>query len=411
MIDPVARSSGEELSRVAAYLRSRWRWPSPESGLATWLFLSTGRELPFEPARAEAPRQRFSEAPVLATYGYVLAAGEATVSAAWADGYGRLRRRNPFPTDRTSFAFRPVELLGIALGAKALSQTGGLADGNWIKEVVERRLDEVGSSDWWTYTLTILAADAVGAPWAPRQTLDLTALSTPELGMLSWICEESPTVSESLRIKTHEEQVRQLLLQRTVEEGLKPGDVAQAAVLYHTIRSTFRQVIQSRFEEFWQVSRTERDALSLVLELCRRFPACARQLARRQRKRDPFEIRDEYDVQDLMRGLLALHFADVRPEEWTPSYAGNASRIDFLLKQERIVVEAKMTRPTLSQRQLADDLIVDKERYRSHQDCRTLVCFVYDPDGHCDNPAALESDLSQPEATPRVAVVVAPARR
>jgi len=348
---------------------------------------------------------------VLAAYGYVLAAGETIAHGAWADGYRRLERRNPFPADQTSFAFRPVELLGIAVGVKALGPTGENVNGNWIKEVVERRLTEVGAADWWTYTFTILAANAVGAPWVPRHTLDLTTLSAAELAMLAWICDGSPAaVSELLRITTYEETIRQLLLQRALEEGLQPRDVTEAAVLWHTVRSTVCKVIESRFEEFWQVNRTDRDALSLVLELCRRFPACARQLARRQRNREPFQMADEYDVQDLMRGLLALHFDDVRPEEWTPSYAGNASRIDFLLKQERIVVEAKMTRPTLSQRQLADELIVDKERYRSHQECRTLVCFVYDPDGRCDNPAALETDLSEPDGRPRVAVVVAQGR-
>jgi hypothetical protein len=408
VIDPITRTSAEELRRVATYLRSQWRWPSPECGFAAWLFLTTRCDPPLEPTQTEAPAQRFSEAPVLAAYGYLLAAGKAIAHAAWADGFRRLQRRNPFPADHASFAFRPVELLGLALGAKALGATGEIVETDWIKGVVERRLAEVGSADWWTYTLTTLAATAVGAAWTQRHMLDLTALSTAELGMLAWCCEGSSAgVSEPLRIATYERTIRELLVDRALEEGLQPRDVAEAAVLWHSVRSTVRQVIESRFEEFWQVNRTDRDALSLVVELCRRFPACVRQLARRQRNRQPFQIADEYDVQDLMRGLLALHFDDVRPEEWTPSYAGNnASRIDFLLKQERIVIEAKMTRPTLSQRQLADELIVDKERYRSHHECRILVCLVYDPEGRCDNPTALETDLSEPEGTPRVVVVV-----
>ena len=38
----------------------------------------------------------------------------------------------------------------------------------------------------------------------------------------------------------------------------------------------------------------------------------------------------EISVATKVRGLLKLHFADVRPEGWTPSYGGNASRMDFL---------------------------------------------------------------------------------
>ena len=133
----------------------------------------------------------------------------------------------------------------------------------------------------------------------------------------------------------------------------------------------------------------------------------ANQLRLRRGTRRSLVIRDEYDVQNLLHSLLLLHFEDVRPEEWTPSYAGKASRTDFLLKREEIVIETKMTRDGLDQKKLGDELIIDKERYRVHPNCKSLVCFVYDPDHRCSNPTALEDDLSQ-EAPFRVAVIVAP---
>jgi REase_DpnII-MboI len=36
---------------------------------------------------------------------------------------------------------------------------------------------------------------------------------------------------------------------------------------------------------------------------------------RTHRDRAPFEIKDEYDVQDFLHAILKLHFDDVRPEE------------------------------------------------------------------------------------------------
>jgi len=45
------------------------------------------------------------------------------------------------------------------------------------------------------------------------------------------------------------------------------------------------------------------------------------------------EIRDEYDVQNLLHAILKLHFEDIRPEEWAPSYAASSKRMDFLLAQ------------------------------------------------------------------------------
>jgi hypothetical protein len=117
---------------------------------------------------------------------------------------------------------------------------------------------------------------------------------------------------------------------------------------------------------------------------------------------------DEYDVQDLLGALLQLHFDDVRPEEWTPSYAGNASRMDFLLKPEQIVIETKMTRENLGQKEIANQLAVDILRYQAHHDCKTLICFVYDPTGKCSQPAALENDLSNDHGNLRVIVIVRP---
>ncbi|MGJ4748586.1 hypothetical protein ACQV5M_19650, partial [Leptospira sp. SA-E8] len=88
-------------------------------------------------------------------------------------------------------------------------------------------------------------------------------------------------------------------------------------------------------EAVWQVSAGE-DGKRLLDELDQiilRFHAVAVQLRERHSSRPTLDVNDEYDVQDLMHALLRLHFDDVRSEEWVPSYAGAASRTDFLLPQ------------------------------------------------------------------------------
>jgi hypothetical protein len=139
---------------------------------------------------------------------------------------------------------------------------------------------------------------------------------------------------------------------------------------------------------------TNTDPLVLVKVICSRFHLAARQLRERHEKRPTLEIKDEYDVQDFLHSLLRVHFDDVRPEEWTPSYAGSASRMDFLLKSEEIVVEAKITRPGRSNREIANELTIDAARYRLHHDCKTLVCLAYDPGGTITNPRGFEADLT-----------------
>ena len=146
----------------------------------------------------------------------------------------------------------------------------------------------------------------------------------------------------------------------------------------------------------------------IVELIARRFHVVARQLRQRHDNRSTIEIADEYDVQDLLHALLKIFFNDIRPEEWTPSYAEGASRMDFLLKAEQVVVELKKSRQGLAGKQVADQLLIDIARYRTHPDCRSLICFVYDPDGRIANPDGLESDLSQPVNGVPVKVIVAP---
>ncbi|EIX9082200.1 malate dehydrogenase [Klebsiella aerogenes] len=151
----------------------------------------------------------------------------------------------------------------------------------------------------------------------------------------------------------------------------------------------------------------EGSALSLVVNILNRFPVFVRQLKRRYNGRAPLEVNDEYDVQDMVYALLTLHFNDIRAEEYTPSFAGAASRQDFLLKKEKIVIEVKKTRESLGAGKVGGELLIDMARYRAHQDCDTLILFVYDPDGYINNPSGVKADLESADVEGKVKVVIA----
>lgn len=148
---------------------------------------------------------------------------------------------------------------------------------------------------------------------------------------------------------------------------------------------------------------------AVVIEtICSRFHSVVRQLRVRHSNRATLDVEDEYDVQDLLHSLLRIHFSDIRPEEWTPSYGGNSSRMDFLLKPEKIVIEVKMTRKSMSDKDLVDQLIVDRGRYENHPDCEQLICFVYDPDGRIGNPVAIVSDLESTTSDLPIRIMIYP---
>jgi hypothetical protein len=150
------------------------------------------------------------------------------------------------------------------------------------------------------------------------------------------------------------------------------------------------------------------DAVTIVETICTRFHLVVKQLRERHNSRSTLDVSDEYDVQDLLHSLLRLFFDDVRAEEYTPSYAGKATRMDFLLKDQSIVVEAKMTRPGLGAKEVGEQLIIDAAHYQRHPSCRMLMCFVYDPQGRVVNAKGLENDLNRTDENFSVRVIIIP---
>ena len=152
--------------------------------------------------------------------------------------------------------------------------------------------------------------------------------------------------------------------------------------------------ILRQLEIKYSIEETSSDKSDFITKIINSFHSVSLQLKNRYDKRETFTIKDEYDVQDLLKSLLAIEFEDIRPEEYTPSFAGSSTRVDFLLKNEKIVIEVKKTRKGLSDKEIGDQLILDSQHYKVHPDCKHLICFVYDPENRIKNPRGLENDLN-----------------
>lgn len=198
-----------------------------------------------------------------------------------------------------------------------------------------------------------------------------------------------------------------MFLQQTYKSNPQVSDFEKIAKnnKYYLYDTAIKLIsILRAFNEI-QPAQIEIDYDSIITQIFNRFNISANQLKRRHGNRETIKISDEYDVQDLLHALLKLHFTDVRAEEYVPTYAGGASRIDFLLKEEKIAIEVKMTRDTLKDKEIGEQLLIDIDRYKEHPDCKTLYCFVYDPSNIIHNPTGLEKDLNK-KSTPELQVKV-----
>jgi len=150
--------------------------------------------------------------------------------------------------------------------------------------------------------------------------------------------------------------------------------------------------------------KTTDDAVKVIEYIFKRFHRVA--TTRKEDKTLVFDVENEKKTQDLLHGLLRLHFNNVKKEEETPSVAGGSTNIDFLLPNPCIGIEVKMGK--VGNRELRKQINDDKGCYGSHPDCMLLMVFVYDPDHNVENPPAFESELSRKTSELTTKVYVLP---
>lgn len=373
------------------------RWPDPASALAYRMLLASGSSAPafarFPVATPTSAMLRIT--PEIATYGYLMDQIDPKGRSVWCDAIDHLRGREMYPPDRQTFAFNPLEIVGIAAGLSTLSPDDHRR--TWLVDAIRHGfasghfrtpLSIFGG----TAAVAIMNHDAVRD--LPNQLSDIANLTVSELLLITGVDLTFRCLDLSVASVFEDE-----LLNRILTKPIPLNDVTEAAAAY---------ISALRMRDRTLAPKALIDNLEKVLILCRRFPLLSDTLRKRHGGRPPLEISDEYDVQDLLHGILRLHFDDVRPEEYTPSYAGKHSRVDFLLPRERMVIEAKMTRSGLGQKEVIDQLLIDVGRYSKMEHVDTLVCLVFDPERKCANPKGIESDVENSGGRLNVRVVVCP---
>jgi hypothetical protein len=386
------------LDATAERLKSVATWPEPSTGFAFWIFGQTGTP---KPAFAAFPLKETTAAalrrtPELAAFGYVMELVDEATAVLWSEAIEHLRGREIYPADRQSFIFNPIEILGVVVGLRLCAKATD-DQREWFSNTILRGL-KAGQFRTQVSLLAAITAlrylDEAKATAAGTQKIDTSGLATPELVLVCGI-----DLGFERQAELPRKQLQSDLIHRILSETIRVGDAAESSAIWIVVRRAIDGLV---------LVSDEATPLQRIIILCRRFPLFVERLQNRQRGRAPYQIKDEYDVQDLLHAILKLHFDDVRPEEYSPSFAGNASRVDFYLPAERILVEAKMTRSGLGQKEVTDQLINDVARYSKFDGIDTLVCLVFDPDRRCKNPDSVENDVQDTGSRLTVRAIVCP---
>lgn len=135
--------------------------------------------------------------------------------------------------------------------------------------------------------------------------------------------------------------------------------------------------------------------------LLRRLPRVAFELGRRERA--PLTIRDERDLDDLIRAILPIEFDEVRTQTRTPSYSQRARTVFFLPEFSTRIV-AHLIGTGINELEMRRRFQVDLDEYRTA--CQQFVLLVVDPERRLPNPEQLEVAWSQSTESLEVGCII-----
>lgn len=152
--------------------------------------------------------------------------------------------------------------------------------------------------------------------------------------------------------------------------------------------------------------------IDLIVRLSQRFHEAVLSLRKHPHKGKVYTVSNEWDCQYIFRSILAAYIADIRDEEWSPSFAGSSARCEFFLKSLKLMIELKFVRQATDARKIKTEFATDLLDYGKNPQVNHVILLVYDPNSVLQNAVALEEDFSGPTSDlSRVDVVISPQRR
>lgn len=130
-----------------------------------------------------------------------------------------------------------------------------------------------------------------------------------------------------------------------------------------------------------KIKYISKGAEELVMDILHSFGNAVKKVVTQRRKDHPeFKITDEYDVQDMLYVVIKSVFPNLRAEDPIPKVGAKSTKIDLILREERILIEVKMLKEKdTNETEFIEQLKIDFESYHECQWLQHLYCYVYDP--------------------------------
>lgn len=311
MIDVIRNSFNAQLESIAQYLQVNYHSESPESGFANYIFHQINTHIPLEmPHNLNADKllpHRLNEAPVLATVGYNIACGKEFSEdflKSWRDGLTRLSGRDAFPADRTSFFYRPTELLGITLGINYYRSQPNHS--KWLQDILTQGEQKLIHSDHWTFLFSAYAASILSVTWKARSLPLIKDMTIDELALVKWLCSIEPNFTQTFGLTQSELLFDRTLLEQCINTSHCLQDSARAGILFFAIQTTLTKTLNLIWNECEQFQDNPHKSVEWLKTTCDNFHAVTQYLQAQLSRQSDMGYSNIRNMQMLLQSLPKL---------------------------------------------------------------------------------------------------------
>lgn len=164
-------------------------------------------------------------------------------------------------------------------------------------------------------------------------------------------------------------------------------------VQYEHMRKLFSFVLSAiqKIESGVIVRENVLPNVNLLFNVLNSFPDVVSRLKYRRSGKSPLEIKDEYDVQDIVYVMLKGVFPTLQYEDPTSKVGPNSARADFTISDLGVFIETKYISEKGKEKIIHDECLTDIQKYGKQDSCQKIIFFVYDPEKCIDNQYAYKA--------------------
>ena len=215
----------------------------------------------------------------------------------------------------------------------------------------------------------------------------LEKYSSSDLKQKYFLSKIEPSLIENLKkdiVIESSSQPTSVLIKQILElENVNETDLDIA--LQKTLKSDIDIQSQILLEDLeaslLKIKYINKNAEEIIRDILNNFSNAIQKIIKNRRKDHPdFNVKDEYDVQDILYVVLKSIFPLLKDEDPIPKNGGSSTKIDLILRNEKILIEVKML--GINDKNEINFIKQLKEDIESYHECQwlgKLFCFIYDP--------------------------------